>query len=95
MLKASLIVFAVSHHGGFTPRSAEIIEGLDPKETLSNFFENPTSLPVRGTVKLSVEEGLIHKTAHRGVNRSRGGTGAYDATLSQNSSAGMLSLIHI
>jgi hypothetical protein len=89
-LKASLIVFAVSHHGGFTPRSAETIEGLDPKETLSNFFENPSSLPVRGTVKLSVEEGLIHKTAHRGVNRSRGGTGAYDATLSQNSSAGML-----
>ena len=41
-------------------------------------------------MKLSVEEGLIHKTAHRGVNRSRGGTGAYDATLSQNSSAGML-----
>ena len=89
-LKASLVVFAVGHHGGFQSRSDKVIEGLDPKETLSNFYENPASLPVRGRIKLSVEEGLIHKTAHRGVNRSRGGTGAYDATLSQNSGAGML-----
>ena len=88
--KASLVVFAVGHHGGFQSRSDKVIEGLDPKETLSNFYENPASLPVRGSIKLSVEEGLIHKTAHRGVNRSRGGTGAYDATLSQNSGAGML-----
>ena len=45
---------------------------------------------MRGTVRLSVEEGFIHKTAHLGVNRLRGGTGAFDATLSQNSAAGML-----
>jgi hypothetical protein len=45
---------------------------------------------MRGTVRLSVEEGFIHKTAHLGVIRLRGGTGAFDATLSQNSAAGML-----
>ena len=45
---------------------------------------------MRGTVKLSLKEGFLHKLAHKGVNCLRGGTGAFDATLYQNSAAGML-----
>ena len=40
---------------------------------------------------LLVEEGFIYKTAYLGINRLRGGTGAFDATLSQNPAAGVLS----
>ena len=85
-----LLALGVGHHGNFKERSPLVIKGLGPKATLSHFYENPSDLPMRGTVRPSVEEGFIHKTAHLGVNRLRGGTGAFDATLSQNSAAGML-----
>ena len=85
-----LLALGVGHHGNFKERSHVIIKGLDPKATLSHFYENPSAPPMRGTVRLSVEEGFIHKTTRLGVNRLRGGTGAFDATLSQNSAAGML-----
>ena len=77
-----LLALGVGHHGNFRKRSPLIIRWLDPKAALQHFSENPSDLWMRGTLRPSVEEGFLHKTAHLGVNRLRGGTSAFDATLS-------------
>ena len=87
---ARLVVLAFGHQGNFQPRPAGTVAGISSVESQAPWFENPNDLPMRGTVKLSLEERFVHKTAHKGVACLRGGTGAFDATLNQNSAAGML-----
>ena len=78
------------NEGNFQPRPAGTVAGASLAESMTPFLENPNDLPMRGTVKLSPKEGFVHKTAHKGVNCLRGGTGAFDATLNQNSAAGVM-----
>ena len=88
--KATLVPFVIGHLGQFYPRPKEIIAKLNPTEVLSAVFPNPQDLPKRGGVSLSAEEGLTHKVAHKLANRQRGGSGVFDATLSQPTAAGMV-----
>lgn len=85
-----MVVLAFGHQGNFQPRPTGIVAGVYSVDSRPHGLKTPNDLPMRGTVKNSLEERFVHKTAPKGVNCLRGGTGAFDATLNQNSAAGML-----
>ena len=75
--------------GGFTPRSPVHDGGglLDPKDAFKSLFHRG-KVPVRGSIGVSVEEGLLHSIA---ADAAGGPDCAlYDKTLSHASGAGLL-----
>ena len=86
---ALLLPFLLTTVGGFTPRSPVHDGGglLDPKDAFKSLFVRG-KVPVRGSIGVSVEEGLLRSVAADATGDTD--NALYDQTLTRASGAGLL-----
>ena len=89
---AVLLPFVMTTVGGFTPRSPDHDGGslLDPEDAFKALFHQG-EVPVRGTIGVSVEEGLLRSLAADAAGEDHGHYALYDKALLRASGAGLLS----